>query len=488
MRAFTLFVALLLTVSALAFVAMAPAARAATTNLSGQLIESAGSTSAFGGGDYRFIQFGNDSAFGVVWGNATHPNNIYVVAVKARYLGVGQAYWANGTLLVANQPIKVYTVYAAQLQNLTEYRDYTGDGVANYTRMYNATSGTWSNYAFTGDVGYKYVNLSTNWVASPVTPVTASTYRTWTFSLNATNLAYYNITTKKKLPGTPPIVNYTFHLNASLVQDTNVSVPQWNVTVSHVLGHDVITDVVRMQDLVLASAKTVHYSLKWEQYIYGWTYDTKDNNPAQRRLLLEVGTIVANYIPPAVVLGWNFLVHHLGDDGTATYETAAGTQTADNSTGAFTAPHVFKSPSLDFGGNWTRIAQFQWASNDTVDGANSTVLGQIEGGWRFFYVDARGAYFGFVLLVGLNYAGGGTIVHDPTVSADVMTDLQFQPRSTPPTTPASPPGYGALVVGIVILVVLVLVALALVVRSRRKQAPPMQPPAMPPMPPQPPQS
>ncbi len=481
MRAITLLVAALLTVSAFAFLATAPAAQAATTNLSGQLIESAGSTTAFGGGDYRFVQFGNDSAFGVVWGNATHANNIYVVAIKARYLGVGQAYWANGTSFVANQPIKVYTVYAAQLQNITEYRDNTNDGVANYTRTYNSTTGTWSNYAFTGDVGYKFVNLSTNWVPSPVTRVTQPTYRTWSFSLNATNLAYYNITNKKKLPGTPPIVNYTFHLNASLVQDTNVSVPQWNVTVSRVLGHDVITNVVRMQDLVLASVKTVHYDLKWDQYISGWTYDARDNNPAQRRLLLEVGTIVANYIPPAVVAGWNLLVHHLGDDGTGSYEATSGNETVDNSTGAYTSPHVFKSPSLDFGGNWTRIARFLWSSNDTVDGANSTVLGQVEGGWRFFYADARGLYYGFVLLVGLNYQGGGTIVHDPTVSADVMTDLQFPKASTTPTV-TPPAGYGALVVGIVILLVLVLVALALIVRSRRKQEPPI-PPAQPPVPP-----
>jgi len=487
MRGITLLVAVLLTVSAFAFLAIAPPAQAATTNISGQLIESAGPTAAFGGGDYRFIEFGTDAAFGIVWGNATHANNIYVVAIKARYLGVGQAYYANGTRLAANQPVKVYTIYAAQLQNLTEYRDNTNDGVANYTRTYNATTGSWSNYAFTGDVGYKFVNLTANWIPSPVTRTTASTYRTWSFSLNATNLAYYNITTKRKLPGTPPIVNYTFHLNASLVQDTNVSVPQWNVTVSRVLGRDIVTSVVRMQDLVLTSAKTVHYTVKWDQDISGWTYDNRNNNPALRRLLLEVGSIVANYVPPGVVAGWGVLIHQLGDDGQATYQTATGNQTADNSTGAYTAPRVFASPNLDFGGAWTRIARFLWTSNDTVDNANSTVLGQVGGGWRFFYLDARGAYFGFVLLMGLNYLGGTTIVHDPTVSADVLTDLQYpSSTTTPPANPPTPAGYGALIVGIVLLIVLVLVAYAMVVRGRKKQEPPMPPPAQPPMqPPQP---
>jgi hypothetical protein len=487
MRALTLLVVALLAVSTFAFLATAPPAQAATTYLNDRLIVSSGSTSAFGGGDYRFIQFGSDAAFGIVWGNATHANNIYVAAIKTRYLGVGQVYFgANGTRLAANQPIKVYTIYAAQLQNLTEYRDNTGDGVANYTRTYNATTHTWSNYAFTGDVGYKFVNLSTNWIPSSVTNTTGSTYRTWTFSLNATNLAYYNITNKRKLPGSVPIVNYTFHLNASLVQDTNVSVPQWNVTVTRILGHDIVSSVVKMQDLVLASVKTVHYALKWDQLISGWAYDNRNNNLALRRLLLEVGSIVVNYVPAGVVEGWRLLVHQLGDDGRATYTTAAGNQTVDNTTPTYSGPRVFKSPNLDFGGAWTRIARFLWSSNDTVDRATSAVLGQVEGAWAFLYLDTRGVFYGFVMLVGLNYVGGVTIIHDPTVSADVMTDLQYQSASTPPAGTTSPANFGTVLVGLVLLVVLVLVAYAMIVRGRKKTEPPVQPPVRPPVqPPQP---
>ena len=115
MRILALLMASLLAVSAFAFLAAAPPARAAPTNISGQLIESAGSTSVLGGGNYRFIEFGSDAAFGVVWGNATHANNIYVVAIKARYLGVGQVYNATGALVDPNEPVKVYTIYAAQL-------------------------------------------------------------------------------------------------------------------------------------------------------------------------------------------------------------------------------------------------------------------------------------------------------------------------------------------------------------------------------------
>ncbi len=481
-----LVVASLLAVSALAFVSVAPPVQAATTDVSAQLVTSAGPTTAFGGGDYRFIQFGTgpntDAAFGVVWGNATHANNIYVVAIKARYLGVGQVYNATGASVDRNEPVKVYTIYASQLQDLVEYKDVTGDGVANYTRTYNGTTKTWSNYAFTGDVGYKLVNLSANWVPGNVTYTNGTGTKGWSFNLTATNLAYYNISSKAKLTGALPLVRFTFHLNASAIQVDNATIPQWNVTVDQVLGHYALKSVVRMQDLTLKSIQAIHYDLKWDQLIQGWTY-ANQNNAATRHLLLETGSIVVNYVPSTVLAGWR-LVHSLGDDGQASYNTTAGPQTAGNSTGAYASPRVFSSPNLNFGGNWTRIARFDWTTNSTVDNVTRPLVAQIVGGWGFAYLDAKGLWYGFVLLVGFNYVGGNQIIHDPGVTADVNTGLTFQ-TTTPPggtTPPTAPAGYGALVIGIVLLVVLVLVAYAMIVRSRKKQEPPAQPPAQPPQP------
>ena len=482
MRILALLVAALLTVSALAFLAAAPPVQAATTNITGQLTESAGSTSALGGGNYRFIEFGSDAAFGVIWGNATHANNIYVVAIKARYLGVGQVYNATGALVDKNEPVKVYTIYAAQLQDILEYKDVTGDGVANYSRTYNTTSKSWSNYAFTGDVGYKFVNLSTNWVSSNVTTTNGTGYKSWSFTLTADNLSYYNISSKAKLTGSLPLVQFTFHLNASAVQMDNVTVPQWNITVDHVLGHYVLSDVVRMPDLTLQSLQTIHYALKWDQLIEGWTY-ANQNTAGQRRLLLEVGSIVVNYVPSTVLAGWH-LVHTLGDDGVASYNTTAGPETAGNATGAYSTPRVFKSPSLDFGGNWTRIARLDWTTNSTVDNTTQPLVAQINGGWGFAYLDSRGLWYGFVLLVGFNYVGGNQIIHDPSVSADVTTGLTFQSAPPPgPTSPPAPQGSGALVLGIVLLVVLVVEDVALHDRTRKKDEPPAAPPAQPPGPP-----
>lgn len=472
-----------LLVAALALAAFAvgltaPPTRAATTYISDRLTESAGTTNAFGGGSYRFVGFGSDAAFGVVWGDANTSNSVYIVAIKARYLGVGQIYDANGTRLASDRPVKVYTIYAAQLQNLVEFRDGDVNGVANYSRTYDPLAKTWSNYAFRGaDAGVKFVNLTANWVAGNVSRTPGSQYRTWAFNLTATNLPYYNISNKAKLTGTLPLVRFTFHLNASLTQVDNVSVPQWNVTVSRTNLRYTLTDVVRMSDLTLTSAKTVHYDLKWDQLIQGWNY--QPSNPVgERRLLLEVGSIVANYVPPEILSGWA-LIHGLHDDGNATYETDAGSQTADNGTAAYAEPRVFKSPNLDFGGAWTRIARFLWASNSTVDGTNRTVVGQISGGWGFAILGTGGLYYGFVLLTGLSYYGGDVIVHDPTVSSDVMTDLVVPVAAAP--TPTSFP-WGAAILAVVLIVAVILVTFVAMTRRRKDEPPEAGPPQSPPQP------
>lgn len=473
----TLVLAALLATTALAASVSAPSAGAATTYIGGQLLESQGGTSILGGGSYRFIAFGTDAAFGVLWGNASHANTIYVVAIKTRYLGVGQVYNQAGALLASNHVVKVYTVYAAQLQNLVEFKDGDGDGVANYSRTYDPVAKNWTGYAFRGaDTGYKLVNLSANWVPGDVARTNGTQWRTWAFNLTATNLAYYNATLNRtKLTGTLPLVRFTFHLNASLVQEANVSIPQWNITVNRVAGRDVVSNVARMSDLTLVSAKAVHYELKWDQLIEGWSYAPGDNAP---RLLLEVGSLVANYVPTEVLTGWA-IIHSLHDDGNATYDTDAGNRTVDNSTQAYTYPERFKSPNLDFGGAWTQIARFLWASNSTVDGVNRTVVGQIEGGWLFATLSEKGLAFGFVLLTGLSYYGGNQIAHDPTVTSDSIGELQLPSGGGPASGPVFP--WGAAILSVVVIVAIVLVAFFALTR-REKEPPSGLPPQNPPQP------
>src|SRR4030067_2127775 len=68
------------------------AVSAAPANLNDDLSTEDGPTEILGGGDHFFVKFGTDAAFGVIWGSEATPNDVYFVAIKARYLGVAQVY------------------------------------------------------------------------------------------------------------------------------------------------------------------------------------------------------------------------------------------------------------------------------------------------------------------------------------------------------------------------------------------------------------
>ncbi len=436
--------------------------------INAQLTEQSGSTGALGGGDYLFVRFGSDAAFGVVYGNATNHNGVYVVAVKARYLGVGQVYDQQGRQVASNRPIKIYTLYAIKLDDIVEFRDRNTPGIADYTRSYNGTDFT--GYQLT-DTFYKKVSLRTNWTRGSILRTNGTEWRSWTFNVSATNLPYVVPTNfTGTASGSLPLVRFTFHLNASLEQVTNATVPQWNITVGSVGGRYYVANAARIQNLTV-SGKVVHYDLKWDQLIQGWSYDGRNNNP---RLLMEFHSLVGNFIP-AVVDTWieGRLVNRTGETGVARYQTASGTPTANGTTGGYSAARLLTGPYLDFGGNWTRIGRLAWVTNSTVDGVTQPVYAQIMGGWR---VIARGeagnTFVGFVLLGGLSFKGGTAIVHDPDVSADIQTDLNL------PGGTALDLGGLLLIAGIAIAVVLgvLLLLLRVVLPRRRRGAPPPMPP------------
>src|SRR5213594_817872 len=106
MNAKAIVIGLLLIAAAGMAVLVTPAARAATP-INDQLVEETGPTTALGGGDHVFVRFGTDAAFGVVYGTTGNPNNIYVVGIKARYLGVAQVVDQSGASVASNRPIKI---------------------------------------------------------------------------------------------------------------------------------------------------------------------------------------------------------------------------------------------------------------------------------------------------------------------------------------------------------------------------------------------
>jgi hypothetical protein len=447
----------------------------AATYINDQLVEERGDTAILGGGGHVFVRFGRDAAFGIVYGTTANPNNIYVVAIKARYLGVGQVVDSQGRSIIENRAIKVYTLYAMKLDSIVEFRDGNGNNVADYFRAYNSTTGKFSNYyarPASGDTLYKRVDLNTNWTLGSINRTSGTGYRSWTFNLSAQNLSYSAVANYTGgLPAVPlPLVQFTFHLNASLQQVTNVSVPQWKVTVS---GGNAIASVTRMTDL-LVSGKAAHYDLKWDQDIEGWTFAAGNNAGNARRLLLEVGAVVGNIIPAALADQWldNHVLGRMREAGTAQFNTTTGAATANGTTGIYGVVQRLQTPNVDFGGNWTRIGRYVWTANSVVDGTNRPVYGQIVAGQRFTGIGESGDRFiGFVLLAGLSFRGGASVMHDPSVTTDIQADLQL------PASPASPSALIIALVGaVVVIAALLLIAILVARRRRREELPPPPPP------------
>lgn len=473
MNAKTLAVVFLLVATAVTAFVTAPPAQAAT-RINSQLVEESGPTTALGGGDHVFVRFGTDAAFGVVYGTTANPNNIYIVAIKARTLGVAQVVDQGGRSVAENRSIKIYTLYAVKLDSLVEFRDLNGNSIADYARVYNTTTNRFSDYISRGDTLYKKVDLKTNWTASPVVRTNDTGNRSWTFNLTAQNLPYTAIANYSgPVTGALPMVRFTFHLNASLEQVDNATVPQWQVMVGTVGGRTVVTNISRMADLTV-SGKAVHYDLKWDQNIAGWTFEPGNTAGNAHRILLELGAIVGNRIPAALVDAWfeGRVMDRMGETGSAQYATAAGLQRANDTSGTYAAVRRLQSPYVDFGGNWTRIARLVWVSNSVVDGVTRPVFGQIVAGLRFVALGEGGNVFaGFVILAGMSFRGGASIVHDPTVTSDVQADLQLP--GSPATGGPTPLALAA--VGAVVVIAALLVVAFLVSKRRKKDIPPPPP-------------
>jgi hypothetical protein len=433
-------------------------ASAAPASLNSKLTTDTGTTTDFGGGNYFYVKFGTDAAFGIVWGNNQTANNVYFVAIKARYLGMAQVYDSQGGLVEANHTIKVYTVYAVKLDDIVEFKDSNHDGLLQAHRVYEERN-------FTGDYihseqMFKEVNLKTAWAQSPVTFTETSGQKTWSFDLAAKNLPYAPLDNYSGPAGDHKLNNLTltFHLSANMVQVDNATLPQWKITVQRggmMMGGMMFTGAQAMPDLVV-SGKMIRYHVKWDQAIQGWDYDANNTNP---RLLMEFGAIVGNYIPPALAVAWMQMssIGQMHEDGQSTMMTPTGGMDVDEDTGMMSSPRMLSSPMLTFGGERTRIGAFEWVSNVTVDGNNEQLHSQIMGGVPVWTMGMNGAVFGgFAVLGGISYPGGEMIVHDPTFSSDALVDVGSKEVARIPTALF---GIALLVVTVVIVAVVLLVVM-----------------------------
>ena len=442
----------------LGVLAVPPSVSAASTDLSGRLQTEQGPTTILGGGDHFFVKFGADAAFGIVWGTNDTPNNVYFVAIKARYLGVAQVYDTEGNLVEANHTVKIYTLYAIKLDDILEFNDSDASGMLKYQRVYSG--GNFTGQYVSSEPLYKKVDLKTAWSPSAVTSAQTDTTRTWSFSLSAKDLSYAPLANYTGPVGDDKLneLALTFNLEARMVQIDNATIPQWRITVTRGMMGNMMwfVNAERAPDLIM-SGKMITYNVKWDSSIEGWDFDLANGNPS---LLMEFGAIVGNYIPPAMATWMEArMIKAMNENGTMSCRSGGTDLSEDGSGGAYPAPKPVTTPSLTFGGEKTRIGKFEWISNVTVDGHQDHLHAQLTAGMPVWAIGTNGALFaGFAVIGGIAYPGGNLIVHDPTFSSEALVDLGSKANVFPS---------GILIIGLVVAAVVIVIAVVLVLTERK---------------------
>jgi len=410
-------------------------------NVQTQVTESSGPTDMLDGGDHRFVRFGADAAFGVVWGTVAHPNYVYLVALKAQYLGVVDVSTVAGAKVRDDVPLRVYTLYAVKLESLLEFQDVNHDGIANFERRVALDGRNFTSYIESEPL-YKRVSLKTAWTPSEMikTEDAATGRRTYEFSLTATNLSYEPLPNATVVSGVLDAVTFTFHLDVGVRHVDNHTVPQYAVTVARgPRGGLVFTNATRAGETTW-SGDVLTYKLKWDQAISGWDFDAA--NTADPGVFLEMQALLVHRIPAdreewfdAAVIG------RLNEGGSLQYSDGTTNRTMRGLEGTYSTPKRIVGGNIALGGSWERVGRLTWVSNATVDGNPGVVYAQVLGGIPLLFRSENALWFGFGVLIGLSFPGGAEILHDPVQESDAFV---IAPATTSPRVP----------VGLVLLLVL----------------------------------
>jgi len=437
-----------------AFVGIAMPASAEDTDMYKQVKVERGATDLMGGGEGVFLKFGNwDAAFGVLWGTNATPNNLYIVVIQARYIGLADAYDRNGAKIAGNLPLKVYTIYAVKLEDIFEFNDTNGNGIADYY-VKNGDGIKYGDYVAHEPI-YKGVSLKTAWTASNAKsaddPVNKT--RTYQITITANNLPYFkvgNVSTAGELNK----LEFTFHLRAGVMHVDNATLPHFDLTVEKGTGkqrYDVVG--AKHTGPITVSGNVGKYAVKWDHLIEGWDFDATNTN---KSLLMEFHALIGNFIPDEI-LDIAQAMKDTNDTGSARYSTDTSSGTiSENNVGASWPGTMqrrigFKMPRIDFEGNWTKVARFTWVSDVKVDGQTKNMYAQIQGGRRIVMTGPQGLFYGFGVLGGLSYPGGDKIFHDPMVESDMLLYTEKQSASR----------IGAIILlGMVVVIVVVVGAVA----------------------------
>lgn len=357
-----------------------------------------GSTDRLGGGDWITVRAG-DARVGVVYGTIDTPNKVYVFAEYKRYLGGVDIYDTEGNYL-ATRNLPVFTIFGQSMDALIEFEDRSGDGLLNFRAL---------NISGLNDVPVKASHLVTAWSATePTTEVVGDT--TWVnFTVYTEDLGYglvWDRAIHQIRPGTPDDgaverIAFTFHLRVN-VREFSGEVPWWQVTVEEGPPY-IVTTIERLENRTF-SGEAVAMGAKYDHIIEGWDFASPDN-----RLALETRAFVGHYVPDRVARFLHLAYHTNATDGGEFRHREADTFAE--------RPTLLTKDVVYFDDNWDRIGRLVWQSNVTVDGVETTMLFQVQGGEGFLARHGGTVFAGFAIRGAFIYPAGASIFHDPGLEA-----------------------------------------------------------------------
>lgn len=361
------------------------------------------STDRFGGGDWLGVSAG-DANFGVLYGTPEQPNAVYVFAEYTRYLGGAQIVNEEGQYL-ATRGIPVRTVLAQSLDRFIEFK------TVNESALFDLFSANGTVVTWPVNVPMKALNLRTaqwNLTGFGSDVVGGTTFVNFTLAAHDVPYTLETLWDHGAIGnGVVDEIAFTFHLKVDVVVRSG-EVPWYRVTVTDTAPREVTN--VSFLEWKNVSGPAVRMGAKYDHLIRGWDFANDTD-----RLALETHLVFGNYFPDRTVdfVHMAYATSDHADDG------ANGTVLSNATAGdAPTAPHLYTRDRIYFDDAFTRIGEFRWVSNVTVDGQSESMLFQVQGGGRLAVSHAGAWFFGFWIRGAYVYPAGASIEHDPSVSVE----------------------------------------------------------------------
>src|SRR3989304_4521257 len=143
---------------------------------------------------------------------------------------------------------------------------------------------------------------------------------------------------------------------------------------------------------------------KYAPLIEGW-----DPAPPDNRLALETRAFVGHYVPDRVARFLHLAYHMNATDG-GEFRHHEDDRFAER-------PTLLTKDVVYFDDDWDRIGRLLWQSNVTVDGVETTMLFQVQGGEGFLARHGGAGVAGFAIRGGVIYPAGASIFPAPRPAA-----------------------------------------------------------------------